>query len=76
MLNAIIDTDEQAPGIIRAKKQGIAYGMDWRSYLTDDLHIIFDVTGDKVCIRRTIKSETCPYRTDTWFRRESPCKAS
>jgi len=46
-VNAIIDTDEHAPGIIRAKKQGIAYGIDWTSYLTDDLHIIFDVTGDK-----------------------------
>lgn len=46
-VNAIIDTDEQAPGIIRAKKLGIAYGMDWKSHLNDDLHIIFDVTGDE-----------------------------
>ncbi|MEK5070433.1 sigma 54-interacting transcriptional regulator [Sporosarcina sp. FSL K6-1508] len=46
-VNAIIDTDEQAPGIIRAKKQGIAHGTDWKSHLTEDLHIIFDVTGDE-----------------------------
>ncbi len=46
-VRAIIDTDEQAPGIIQAKKQGIAHGTDWRPYLTDDLHIIFDVTGNK-----------------------------
>ncbi|WP_342505119.1 sigma 54-interacting transcriptional regulator [Sporosarcina sp. FSL K6-2383] len=46
-VRAIIDTDEQAPGIIQAKKQGIAHGTEWRSYLTDDLHIIFDVTGNK-----------------------------
>ncbi|MBO0586393.1 sigma 54-interacting transcriptional regulator [Sporosarcina sp. E16_8] len=55
-VNAIIDTDEHAPGIIRAKKQGIAYGMDWTSYLTDDLHIIFDVTGDKSVFSKLLKA--------------------
>lgn len=55
-VNAIIDTDEHAPGIIRAKKQGIAYGMDWASYLTDDLHIIFDVTGDKSVFDELLKA--------------------
>ncbi len=55
-VNAIIDTDEHAPGIIRAKKQGIAYGMDWTSYLTDDLHIIFDVTGDKSVFAELLKA--------------------
>ena len=33
-VKAIIDTDEQAPGIIRAKKLGIAYGSDWKVHLT------------------------------------------
>ncbi|CAM3124918.1 sigma 54-interacting transcriptional regulator [Filibacter tadaridae] len=42
---AIIDTDEEAPGIIHAKEIGIAYGIDWKNYLTTDVHIIFDVTG-------------------------------
>ncbi len=55
-VNAIIDTDEHAPGIIRAKKQGIAYGMNWTSYLTDDLHIIFDVTGDKSVFSELLKA--------------------
>ena len=55
-VNAIIDTDEHAPGIIRAKKQGIAYGMDWTSYLTDDLDIIFDVTGDKSVFAALLKA--------------------
>lgn len=54
-VNAIIDTDEHAPGIIRAKKLGIAYGMDWTNYLTDDLHIIFDVTGDKSVFSELLK---------------------
>lgn len=55
-VNAIIDTDEQAPGIIRAKKQGIAYGRDWTSYLTNDVHIIFDVTGDKSVFSALLKA--------------------
>ena len=55
-VKAIIDTDEQAPGIIQAKKQGIAYGTDWRSYLTDDLHIIFDVTGNKAEFTELLKA--------------------
>jgi PAS domain S-box-containing protein len=54
-VNAIIDTDEQAPGIIQAKKQGIAYGLDWKNHLTDDLHIIFDVTGDKSVFAELLK---------------------
>ena len=44
---AIIDTDEEAPGIKHAKDLGIASGSDWHIYLTPDVHIIFDVTGDK-----------------------------
>ncbi|WP_186670541.1 sigma 54-interacting transcriptional regulator [Sporosarcina sp. BP05] len=55
-VNAIIDTDEHAPGIIRAKKQGIAYGMNWTNYLTDDLDIIFDVTGDKSVFSALLKA--------------------
>ena len=46
-VEAVIDTNEKAPGILRAKHLGIAYGSDWKSYLKPNLHIIFDVTGDK-----------------------------
>lgn len=45
-VTAIIDTDEKAPGIQQAKKYGIPYGADWRTYVDDQIHIIFDVTGD------------------------------
>ncbi len=57
-VKAIIDTDEQAPGIIQAKKQGIAYGTDWRSFLSDDLHIIFDVTGDEAEFAELLKARS------------------
>ncbi len=52
---AIIDTDENAPGIIQAKEKGIAYGHDWRTFADDHLHIIFDVTGDALVFNELLK---------------------
>ena len=46
-VEAIIDTDDKAPGMLRAKHLGIACGSDWKSFLKPNLHIIFDVTGDE-----------------------------
>lgn len=45
-VEAIVDIDDKAPGISRAKALGIAYGSDWKTYLKPNLHIIFDATGD------------------------------
>ena len=49
---AIIDTDEQCTRNYSCKKTR-ALHMEWigEVHLTDDLHIIFDVTGDEVGIR-------------------------
>lgn len=44
---AIIDTDLRAPGIERAKQDGIPFATDWTKYCTDDLDIIIDVTGNE-----------------------------
>ncbi|WP_438319106.1 sigma 54-interacting transcriptional regulator [Sporosarcina sp. FA9] len=46
-VTAIVDTDDHAPGILRAKELGIQYGPDWKIKLTSELHIIFDVTGNE-----------------------------
>lgn len=43
---AIIDKNEDAPGIVRAKELGITHGSDWNPHMNEHLHIIFDVTGD------------------------------
>jgi len=43
----IIDKDLQAPGILIAKKEGIPYGNDWRTFIDKDIDIIIDVTGDE-----------------------------
>jgi PAS domain S-box-containing protein len=45
-VKAIIDVDENAPGVQLAKDLGVSHGAEWRSWLTEDLHIIFDVTGN------------------------------
>lgn len=58
---AIVDKDDYAPGISRAKSEGIPHGSDWRHYLSKDLQIIFDVTGDPVVfsdLRQNIPSNT------------------
>lgn len=52
---AIIDKDEHAPGIIQAQKAQIPYGSDWEKYLDDQLHIIFDVTGNDLVFRELLK---------------------
>lgn len=57
-VKAIIDTDEHAPGITRAKELGIEYGGDWQSYLSKDLHIIFDVTGDETVFAELLKTRS------------------
>lgn len=43
----MIDTDEKAPGVIRAKALGIVHGKYWETYLAPNLHIIFDMTKDE-----------------------------
>ncbi|BAQ11205.1 transcriptional regulator [Bacillus sp. OxB-1] len=53
---AIVDTNNEAPGIRRAQELGIPYGTDWRSFLTDDVHIIFDVTGDESIFPQLIEA--------------------
>lgn len=55
-VKAIIDTDEQAPGIQLAKKLGVSHDAEWRSWLTDDLHIIFDVTGDNLVFNELLEA--------------------
>lgn len=55
-VSAIVDIDEQAPGLVIAKKLGISYGSDWKHFLTDEVHIVFDVTGDKAVFDELMKS--------------------
>ncbi len=55
-VSAIVDIDEQAPGLTIAKKLGIPQGSDWKAFLTDEVQIVFDVTGEKVVFEELIES--------------------
>ncbi|MFS0691124.1 sigma 54-interacting transcriptional regulator [Sporosarcina sp. 179-K 8C2 HS] len=55
-VSAIVDIDEQAPGLVIAKKLGISHGYDWKPFLTDEVQIVFDVTGDKTVFNELMKS--------------------
>jgi PAS domain S-box-containing protein len=48
-VQAVIDRNDDAPGVLLARREGIDTGTDWHPYLTDNIDIIIEVTGnDKV----------------------------
>ena len=55
-VKAIVDKDEQAPGLHFARKMGIKHGSDWKPFLTEDIQIVFDVTGDKSVVKELMES--------------------
>ncbi|MCM3710941.1 sigma 54-interacting transcriptional regulator [Sporosarcina luteola] len=55
-VSAIVDIDEQAPGLVIANKLGIPYGSDWKLFMTEEVHIVFDVTGEKAVFDELMKS--------------------
>lgn len=58
---AVVDINEKAPGILLAKKWGIETSKDWRPFLTEDLDIVIDVTGNNEvfeAIRKEKKKKT------------------
>ncbi|MED4204332.1 sigma 54-interacting transcriptional regulator [Neobacillus mesonae] len=44
---AVIDRNIDAPGVMLARQEGILTGTDWRPFLTDQIDIIIEVTGDE-----------------------------
>ena len=42
---AMVDHHSDAPGIMLAKKEGIATGTDWRQFIHQEIDIIVEVTG-------------------------------
>ena len=48
---AVVDPNEQAEGMGKAREAGIKTGAQWRDWLNDNIDIIFDVTGDEGVFR-------------------------
>lgn len=44
---AVIDRKIDAPGILLAQQEGIITGTDWRPFLSENIDIIIEVTGDE-----------------------------
>ncbi|WP_053367070.1 sigma-54-dependent Fis family transcriptional regulator [Bacillus sp. FJAT-27245] len=45
-VKAVIDRNEDAPGILLAQKAGIPTGTDWKAFLDEKIDIIIEVTGN------------------------------
>jgi len=45
-VDVVIDRNLDAPGVLLAQKEGIKTGTSWRPFLTGDIDIIIEVTGD------------------------------
>lgn len=48
---AIVDSNHSAPGITYAKSIGIPTGHDWQGFLTNELDIVIDTTGDNTVFK-------------------------
>lgn len=51
-IEAVIDLNLKAPGIMLARDLGIVVGSAWEEYLSDDLDIIIEVTGNEEVFRQ------------------------
>lgn len=57
-VTAVIDRNPDAPGIIQAKQLGIVTGQNWRSFLTEDVDLVIDVTGESETFKQ-IREAKC-----------------
>lgn len=45
-VKVVIDPNQNAPGVLFAKEHGIVIGTEWEPYLSNEIDIIIEVTGD------------------------------
>lgn len=53
----IIDRNHQAEGLVKAQNLGIPVGYDWKAWLTVDVDIVIDATGDENVMDALIKEK-------------------
>jgi PAS domain S-box-containing protein len=54
-VTAVIDINEYAPAIKIARENNITTDQDWRVFLTNDIHMIFDLTGQPEVFQELLK---------------------
>jgi PAS domain S-box-containing protein len=57
---AVVDFDPTAPGLPYAKSIGISIGHDWKRYLTKEVDIVIDATGDEFVFKE-IREKKCKH---------------
>jgi PAS domain S-box-containing protein len=55
---AVIDTNSNAPALKLAKQAGIKTGTDWKKFLTNDIDIIFEATGDHKVFEQLLENRS------------------
>lgn len=60
MLNVVVvaDKNPSAPGLLYAQQEGIQTTCDWRSFLTDEIDIVIEVTGDELLFKQLRESKS------------------
>lgn len=56
-VEAIIDIDKHASALELAKQHQITVDDDWRKYINNDLHMIFDLTGQTEVYQALLKAK-------------------
>lgn len=57
-VSVVIDRNEDAPGVLMAKREGIKTGTDWTPFLSDQIDIIIDVTGNETVFQEIRNKKT------------------
>ena len=53
----MIDRNLDAPGILLAQEEGIKTGTDWHPFLTENIDIIIEVTGNDTVFQELRKAK-------------------
>ncbi|NHC40009.1 sigma 54-interacting transcriptional regulator [Bacillus sp. MM2020_1] len=56
-VDAVIDRNPEAPGVLLAKEEGIQTGEDWHPFLAEPFDIIIEVTGDDTVFQELRKAK-------------------
>ncbi|MFE8702543.1 sigma 54-interacting transcriptional regulator [Cytobacillus sp. FJAT-54145] len=57
-VRVVVDKNENAPGIMFAKEEGILTDIDWRPHLTKEIDIVIDVTGNDEVFKQLLNARS------------------
>ncbi len=57
-IEAVIDKNPEAPGLFIAQKNDIETALDWAPYITEQIDIIIETTGDAGVLKQLMRKST------------------